>query len=212
MIYKKMEIKNQILLKVSWYIGLIAFLGGWSIFLIWSGGRYVSALDFEILVIIGFFWILGFFWLSLIAIIFLMIYILINRKNLHLRMLYTLILILINIPSVLIILHMHGVIENKVFVKLSNQSGLGNIDLILHGNFKKWTIGNIDNGESKVFNYAPPYWNNDARLYQKPDTLKLIINNNENIDTIGFPTLRMGNCNHLIIDKNLKIIITTTKQ
>ena len=200
-----MEIKNKILLKISWYIGLIAFIGGWTIFLTWSGGRYIGAWDFEDLEIIGFFWMVGFFWLSLIALILLLAYILINRKNLHLKMLFIGLLILIDIPSVLIILTLQGHIENKVFVKLSNESGLDNIELKLHGNLKEWNLGDLDQGSSMVSNYAPPYWNNDARLYQKPDTLNLIITHNANIDTVGFPTLRMGECKQLILDENLKI-------
>lgn len=197
--------KNKILLKISWYIGLIAFIGGWTIFLTWSGGRYIGAWDFEDLEIIGFFWIVGFFWLSLIALILLLAYILFNRKNLHLKISYTGLLILINIPSVLIILHLQGDIENKVFVKLSNESGLDNIELKLHGNLKEWNLGDLDQGSSMVFNYDPPYWNNDARLYQKPDSLNLIIIHNVVIDTVGFPTLRMGDCRQLTLDKNLKI-------
>jgi hypothetical protein len=198
----KMEIKNKILLKISWYIGLIAFIGGWTIFLTWSGGRYLGARDFEALEIIGFFWMVGFFWLSLIALILLLAYILINRKNLHLKMLFTGLLILINIPSILFIIPLQGDIENKVFVKLTNQSGLENIELKLHGNLKTWNLGKMNQGSSKVFNYDPPYWNNDARLYQQPDTLNLIVFHNTNIDTIGFPTLRMGECKQLILDEN----------
>ena len=200
-----MEIKHKILLKISWYIGLIAFIGGWTIFLIWSGGRYIGAWDFEDLEIIGFFWMVGFFWLFLLALILLLAYILINRKNLHLKMLFTGLLILINIPSILIILPLQGDIENKVFVRLSNESGLDNIELKLHGALKEWNLGDLDQGSSMVFNYDPPYWNNDARLYQKPDTLNLIITHNDNIDTVSFPILRMGECKQLILDKNLKI-------
>jgi hypothetical protein len=171
----------------------------------WSGGRYIGAWDFEDLEIIGFFWMVGFFWLSLIVLILLLAYILINRKNLHLKMLFTGLLILINIPSVLIILPLQGDIENKVFVKLSNESGLDDIELKLHGNLKEWNLGDLDQGSSMVFNYDPPYWNNDARLNQKPDSLNLIIIHNKDIDTVGFPTLRMGDCEQLILDKNLKI-------
>ena len=54
-------IKNKILLKISWYIGFIAFVGGWSIFLIWAGARYNFALDLENLEFIGVFWVIIFF-------------------------------------------------------------------------------------------------------------------------------------------------------
>jgi len=164
-----MEIKNKILLKISWYIGLIALIGGWAIFLIWTAGRYAGPWHFENLEIIGFFWMFGFFWLSFIALILLLVYILFNRKNLHLKMLYTGLLILINIPSVLIILPLQRDIENRVFVRLTNQSGLENTNIKLHGDLKTWSIGSINNNSSKVFNYDPPYWNGDSRLYQKPE-------------------------------------------
>ena len=147
----------------------------------------------------------GFFWLSLIALILLLAYVVINRKNLHLKMLFTGLIILINIPSVVIILPLQGDIQNKVFVKLTNESNLDNIELKLHGNLKTWNLDELNQGSSKVFNYEPPYWNNDARLYQQPDTLNLIITHNTNIDTVGFPTLSMGDCKHLILDENLKI-------
>ena len=120
-------------------------------------------------------------------------------------MIFVGLMILINIPSVLIILPLQGDIENKVFVKLTNESGLDNIELKLHGNIKTWDLGDINQGSSKVIHYDPPYWNADARLYQKPDTLSLIIKHNTNFDTIGFPTLRMGDCKHLILDEKLKI-------
>ena len=201
----KKEMKNKLLLKISWYIGLVAFVGGWTIFLIWTGGRYIGAWDLENLVILGFFWMGIFFWLSLIGLLILIAYVIINRRNLHLKMLLTGLMILINIPSVLIILPLQGDIESKVFVKLTNHTGIEIIEMQLHGNLKTWNIGSLDNGSSKVVNYDPPYWNNDARLYQKPDTLYMIIKHKDNIDTIGFPTLSMGECKQLVIDKNLKI-------
>ncbi len=203
----KMEIKNKILLKISWYIGLTAFIGGWTIYLTWSGGRYIGTWDFDGLEIIGYFWMVGFFWLSIIALILLFAYVVINRKNLHLKMLFTGLMILINIPSVLIILNLTllGDISNKVFVKLTNESGLDNIEIKLSGNLKTWDLGELNQGSSKVFNYDPPYWNNDAIFYKKPDTLNLIITHKKNIDTVGFPTLGMGVCKHLILDENFKI-------
>lgn len=200
-----METKNKILLKISWYIGLIAFTGGWAIFLTWSGGRYLGAVDFDRLEAIGFYWMLGFFWLCLIALVLLLAYVLINRNKLHLKMVYTLLIILINIPSVMIILQQQGDIENKVFVKLTNLARPDHMELKLQGRFKSWDLGVLNQGSSIVFNYDPPYWNNDARLYQKPDTLHLILKQDAIFDTIYFPALRMGDCKHLIIDKKLKI-------
>lgn len=196
---KIMEIKHKILLKISWYTGLIALIGGWTIFLTWTGGRYFDARDFEDLELIGFLWMLGFFWLSIIALLLLSTYILINRKNLHSKMLVTGLVILSNIPSVLIILPLQSDIDDKVFVKLKNESGLDNLELKLHGNFKEWNLGILDQGSSMVFNYT------SLSFYLKPDSLNLIVIHNAKIDTVGFPNPRFGGCLQLVLDQNLKL-------
>jgi hypothetical protein len=190
--------KFNFLFKTSLTIGLVALLGGWSIFFIWTGGRYIGAWDFEFLEIIGFFWIAGFFWLSLFALLLLIIYIVLNRKNLHLKMLYLAILILINVPSVFVIIPWQGAIDNKVFVKLTNESQLGDLELKLQGDQESWDLGILKSEGSKVINYDPPYPNIGGRLYQNPDTLILIIQNGQFIDSVGFPTLRMGACRQLV--------------
>lgn len=202
---EKIAIKNKIFLSISWYIGLIAFLGGWTIFLVWAGGRYIGACDFRNFEIIGFFWMVAFFWLSLLALALLIVYVCMNRKYLHIKMLLTALIILINIPSVFIILSLQRDIENKVFIKLLNQTGIDNASFKLYGNLKTWNIGSITNGASKVFQYDPPYWNNDSRIYQKPDTLNLIIMHDGMNDTIGFPTVGMGECKQVLVDSNFKI-------
>lgn len=200
-----MEHKNKILLKISWYIGLVAFTGGWLIFLSWVGGRYFAALDFIKLEFFGFFWMIAFFFLALIGLLLLAIYVVINRKNLHIKMLITALIILINIPSVLIIIRLYGNIEKKVFVKLTNQSELEFINIEIQGNVNSWIVGKIHNGDSKIFSYEPPYSIIDSRIYQETDSLNLIIRNEKGIDTIGFPKLRNGDCKHLLISKDLII-------
>lgn len=200
-----MAVKYTSLLNTSWNIGLIAFAGGWTIFLLWAGGRYIGAWDFDILVFIGFYWLIIFFWLACFGLLLLIVYSIINRKNLHRKILSAGILLLINIPSVIIILPTQSKIGRKVFVKLTNKTGSEILDVKLQGNLKSWDIGNISNNASKVFNYNPPYWNYDARLYQKPDSLQLILKRKGAIDTIGFPVMKMGECRHLTIDKHLTI-------
>ncbi len=196
-------IKNKILLQISWYIGFIAFVGGWSIFLIWAGARYNFALDLENLEFIGVFWVIIFFWLSLIALLLLLIYVLINRNKLHFNMLFAALIILVNIPSVLIIIDWQGDIENKVFVKLENQSKEEYIEMTLYGTKKTWHIGTIDVGSSKVFNYEPLFIEK-LSSYQLPDTLILAVEHNgSKYKLIDFPPLTMGECKHLILDEHL---------
>ncbi|MBK8968903.1 MAG: hypothetical protein IPM36_19965 [Lewinellaceae bacterium] len=200
-----MSVRHKALLSISWNIGLIAFAGGWTIFLLWAGARYVGAWNFEFLVFIGFYWLIIFFFLACFGLLALIIYTLINARNLHRKILFAGILLLINIPSVMIILPIQHDIGNKVFIKLTNKTGAEISDASLQGNLKTWRIGNISNNASKVFNYDPPYWNYDARLYQKPDSLQLIFKHGGVTDTIDFPTLKMGECKHVTIDKNLRL-------
>lgn len=202
-----MAVKYKLLLNTSWNIGLIAFAGGWTIFLLWAGARYIGAWDFDILVFIGFYWLIIFFWLACFGLLALLIYTIINRKNIDRKILFAGILILMNIPSIMIILPAQHEIRNKVFIKLKNRTGSEILDAKLQGNLKSWDIGNISNNACKVFNYDPPYWNYDARLYQKPDSLQLVLKHSGGvIDTIGFPTLKMGACRHLAIDEHFTII------
>jgi hypothetical protein len=184
---------------------LVAFVGGWLIFLSWAGGRYFVALDFTKLEFMGFFWMIAFFFLALLGLLLLAIYVVINRKNLHLKMLFTALMILINIPSVLLIIRLHGNIEKKVFVKFTNQSELEDINIELRGNVKNFIVGKIHNGDSKIFSYEPPYSIIDSRIYQEADSLNLIIRSERIVDTIGFPKLRNGDCNHFIIGKDRMI-------
>jgi hypothetical protein len=197
-----MKIKNSNLLKISHYIGLIAFVGAWIIFSTWAAARYFFAWDFEFLEFIGLFWMIGFFWLLILAGILLIIYLLLNLKNLHRKILVSGFMILINIPAVIIILYLQGEIGDKVFVNLKNETGMTITKLTLHGKLKNWEIGSLENGSSTVFNYDPPYLENDARSYQLPDSLKIIITHNKTSDTIAFPTFTMGNCRKLILDKD----------
>ncbi len=202
-----MEFRNKKLLSISRLIGLIAFIGGWIIFLTWAAARYFFAVDFEILEIVGFFWLFAFFWLAILAMILLGLFAWINRTFSHRKILIAALILLINIPSVLFVLPLQGQVGNKVFVKLTNQSGISTIELRLHGNLKTWDLGRVNQGSSKIFHYDPPFWNHDARLYQKPDTLELILIHKERSDTVGFPTLRMGECKWLILDENLELVM-----
>ena len=197
--------KEKILLTISWYIGLTAFVGGWLIFLTWTACRYFFAFDFFLFEIVGFWWMVVFTWLCLLALGLLFIYFLINRKQLHKKMLYTTFIILINIPSVLFILEAHYRISNLVFVKLDNHSGKEFEQLILQGKYKSWKLGDLSEGSTMIFHYDPDFFIADARSYSEPDSLKLFLQNHWKIDTLDFPEMDFGACHTLVLDKKLKL-------
>jgi hypothetical protein len=196
---------NKLFLTIPWYIGLTAFVGGWLIFITWTTSRYFFAFDFYQLEVVGFIWIIVFFWLCLFAFGLLFIYIILNRKSLHRKMLYTALIILINIPSVLYILDAQSRIGNFVFVKLQNESGKECEQLVLRGQHKSWDIGGLDVGSSMVFHYGPDLMNADARFYATPDTLKLILKHRGKNDTLDFPKVDLGSCESILLDEKLKL-------
>jgi len=197
--------KEKILLTISWYIGLTAFVGGWLIFLTWTACRYLFAFDFEQLEFIGFIWMIVFFWLCFLALGLLFIYVLINRKQLHKKMLYTTFIILINIPSVLYILDVHSRIINLVFVKLDNHSGKEFNQLVLQGNKKAWKLDGLSEGSTMIFHYDPDFLIADARSYSEPDSLKLIFHYHGKNDTLAFPEFDLGSCHTLVLDEKLML-------
>ena len=199
------EQKNKILLQISLFIGTIAFVGGWAIFLIWTGGRYLSAKDFGDLETVGIFWIFSFFWLALMGVVLLTNYVYTNRKRLHLKMLLAGIALLINIPSVIIILYWQDKIEKKAFVKLKNESGFDFTQIQLQGGSVIDLSGKLHNGSSIVFNYEPKYVTNGNESYPTPQSLNLLISAQDKLYTIKFPSMMMGDCKRIIIDDGFKL-------
>jgi hypothetical protein len=197
--------KGKTMLTISWYVGLTAFVGGWLIFLTWTACRYLFAFDFDQLELVGFFWMVVFFWLCLLALALLIIYVLIHRKQLHKKMLYSALMILINIPSVLFILDAHSRISNLVFVKLDNHSGKEFEQLMLKGKYKSWKLEGLSKGSTLIFNYDPDFFISDARSYSEPDSLKLFLQNHGKTDTLDFPKMDFGACHMLVLDKKLKL-------
>lgn len=200
-----MSHRGKTMLKISWNIGLTAFVGGWLIFLTWTACRYLFAFDFFLFEIVGFWWMVVFTWLCLLALGLLFFYVLINRKYLHKKMLYSALMILINIPSVLYILDAQSRISNLVFVKLDNHSGKEFEQLILKGKYKLWKLEGLSEGSTMIFHYDPDFFIADARSYSEPDSLKLIFQYHEKNDTLDFPEIDLGSCHTLVLDKKLKL-------
>ncbi len=202
---QEVKLKNPMLLKISWYIGLVAFIGGWIIFLSWAAARYLAAKDIRELEIVGVMWLILFFWLSLLALILLLIYILKNQRNPHWKMIFTALMILINIPSVIEIIFLFDKIENKTFLKLSNQSEIEMMEVELSRNNHSWDIGIIRKGTAIIFNFDPFFFENNVKSYQAPDPFYLVIKHRGNYDTIRIPTFYGGECREVTIGRNLEI-------
>lgn len=201
-----MQDKYRILYKICLLSGILPLIGGWLIFSIWLGARYFYAVDLALLSITGFFWLIICFFVAIVGLILLLFYVIVNARNLHFRMLIAVAVILINIPSVFVILQWTGKEEQRVFIKLLNQSGNNIEQAIIKGKKSEpIMIGGLTKGESKIFSYKPPYEFMGERVYQLPDSLRLIIFSRQLQDTVRFPTFGRGACEHLIVDKSLKV-------
>lgn len=195
-----MQTKKSHWLRYCWNIGFTAFIGGWAIFLAWIISRYFFAADFIVLEFIGFFWLLGFFVIGTFALFLLGAYVFIKRRQLHREVLFTALMLLINLPSCFFILEWHYELNKMIFLKVLNQSGKGQLKLKLIGPNYSNTLGELDPEENKVFCYAPPFKIADARFY--PDSLQCIIKHGEKSDTIDFPWYSLGTCKTLVIGQS----------
>jgi hypothetical protein len=147
------------------------------------------------------------FFIGVIAIILLLIYALINLKNLHISIASTLLIILINIPSVILISKLHNNIEKKSFVLFHNNSEINGQEFNLIRSSSKKYIGKLDIGESAMFNYEPMYHIDDARYYQDQEDLKLeIIHANGYTQIVKFPTLESGSCYDIVLTEKFSIV------
>jgi hypothetical protein len=204
-----MKIKNPILMIIFFLSGAIPLIGGLIIFFTWLLARYLFVYDFNDLEFIGIFWTMGSFFLAIAGLMLLLFYFAIYEYNKY--VLWTLMVILINIPALYCVGVWQADVEKKVFVKLYNQSSIDNLSLTLIGKNINFNLGTIDKNDSKVFSYNPPYSTGDGRHYQIEDTLRMIITNKQNVDTITFPKIKMGECKYLQLNNKLKITAYNTR-
>ena len=120
-------------------------------------------------------------------------------------MLYSALMILINIPSVLFILDAQDRISHLVFVKLDNHSGQEFKQLMLQGKNKAWKLGDLSEGSTMIFHYDPDFFTGDGRSYSEPDSLKLIFSHHGKTASIDFPEIDLGSCHTLVLDGKLKL-------
>lgn len=201
-----MKLTNELLLKLSFLSGIIPLIGGWGIFLTWLLGRYLNASDFKKLEGIGFMWMIICFFVATAGLFLLLVYVIINRDNLHREMLIVLVVILINIPSVVIILSWQKSVSRMQFIKIINATGTGDLRCeILENEDILITSKTIYESKSKVLNFYLYHAFATFRPYQGHRDLKLVISNLEKKNEIPFSKLNIGSCKHIVIDENLEI-------
>jgi hypothetical protein len=186
--------------------GKTLLIGGWTIFSIWLVGRYLFVYDLEFLAFIGFLWVYFGFFVGVVAIILLIIYKILNFNSLHFSIGSTLLIILLNIPSVILILKLQNNIQKKSFVLFHNNTKIDELKFnFVRGDSKKY-IGELDIGESVMFNYEPKYHIEDARFYQDQEDLRLeIVYETGKIKIMKFPELVSGSCYNIVLTEKFEI-------
>jgi len=215
-----MKFTKNTLLKISFLSGLIPLVGGVGIFLTWFFARYFYAIDLHNLERVGFSWMIICFFVALFGLFLLLVHVIIKRKNLNINMLYTLIMILINIPTVIGVVYLQEIADQNIYVKLTNNTNLDNVRFTFVSNQNKeggqafdskkvLPIKQLDNGESTVFCLSPK----DEIFYEfrnPAKELKLELKTDKAIKMGHFDSnqgLKSIDCNHFSIDANYKISI-----
>jgi hypothetical protein len=199
------DFDSTILFNISRKTGKTLLYGGWLIFILWFSGRYLIAYDLEIFVFIGFLWVYFGFWAGILCLILLFIYSIININKLHLSIISTFIIVLLNIPSLLLILKLERKIEKKVFVKFENKSEIDNLQLNFIREKTKKNLGELDVNESTIFAFEPKYKIEDARIYQENEDIfiEVIYMNKRNM--IEFPELPIGTCYKICLNEKFEL-------
>ena len=200
-----MKTQVNILLKLSFLTGAIPFIGGWGIFITWLLGRYLNASDFDNLEMIGFMWMIICFFVTIGGLVILLLYVLINRKNLHKSMIITLLVILINIPSVAIVLEWQKSVAGMFFIKISNETGIPDLSCTVLSNNELIVANTIDSNSSKVINIEHYYDFITFEPYENNEGLTLVFDYNGKEKSIPFSNLPYGNCKQIVINEDFTI-------
>ncbi|MCT4582875.1 MAG: hypothetical protein N4A35_15795 [Flavobacteriales bacterium] len=197
--------KAKILLKISFLTGAIPFLGGWGIFFTWLIGRYSNASDFYRLEMVGFMWMIICFYVAIGGLILLLLYVILNRRNLHKSMLITLLVILINIPSVAIVLDWQKSVAGMFFLKIRNETGIQDLHCSVLMNNELIVTQTIDNHDAEVLYLKHYYDFITFEPYQNNQGLTLTFNAEGKEKTIPFSSLPYGNCKQIVIHRDFTI-------
>lgn len=106
-----MKTQANILLKLSFLSGAIPFIGGWGIFFLWIITKYFTHENYRGFEFLGLDWIIICFFIALIGLSLLTIYRAINGGVWNKKVFYSYIAILINIPAVIIIIFLWGILQ-----------------------------------------------------------------------------------------------------
>lgn len=200
-----MKYKSEILLKISFLTGLIPFVGGWGIFLTWMLGRYLNASDFQDLEGLGFIWMFLCFFIAIGGLMLLSVYTFINRKNLNRKMLFTLGMILINIPSVYVVLEWQEYVDDMQFIKITNQTREDRLKVEIISDTQLIETTSLNNSKSSVLSYCHYDDLMGHRHYRVDRNLKLVIKGPDINKAIPYSELGYGACKQLIINEDFNV-------
>jgi hypothetical protein len=203
-----MKSKNYI--KFGFLSGLIPLIIGWLIFLLWLLARELYATDLDKLVLYGIIWLYISFPVAIIGLITTIIFLKDNYPKYKGISIGTIILILVNIPSVILIIITQLVIDSRAYIKITNQSEqeLQNISLI-RSDFKI-NLSKLNDSENTIVKYYPKYIYppGETEYFSGVEVVSIVIQRGVFNDTIKLPDIYEGNCKHYIINKEYKLIET----
>lgn len=197
--------KNRDLYKFSLYVGAIILIGGLLIFLVWWVSRAWFAFDFSYLETWGLVWILLAVPMATTALGTAIYVFVVNYKSNLKQSVIPLFTVLANVPIVYLVLIFQSFINTRAYIKIVNDSGVDNLEIILSSNTFSKNVGFFGNNSSKVIFFYPSYQNRHWDSVPLIENVTITIQHPGLKRNVLLPAFLKGDCGTIYINEQLDL-------
>jgi|GEM_PF-3421263 len=185
--------------------GFITLGVGSGIFILWWVARAWFAIDFSTLEGYGFLWIFIAIPLALTGLITSSFVISANSGKQSKISAIPLLLILLNIPTVFVIINLQANISERVYFKVFNESGQEFKNVRLTSNSFNMNLGTLDNQGSIVDFYLPTYIGADYESVPAIEEVTLELSTGTDEHLLQMPYSMKGWCQRIVVTDSLTL-------
>jgi hypothetical protein len=200
-------VKNKILYIIGILCGLVPLIVGLFIFFTWWTARSLYAIDLRDFESFGFLWLMTSAFIATCGLIIIGYSLADNYPKYLLNHIWGFIIILINIPTVYLIIEKQSDLETRAYLKIYNKTKQDNVEISLKGSDFEKKLGTFSDNETLVDYYFPKYIDergNDS--YPTIDQVTLIVKGKFKTHYFTLPSIDKGQCSKLYIDKDFKLL------
>lgn len=202
-----MRQRHQLVIGI--WCGIVPLVGGTIIFLSWFISRILFAHDLSSFEGLGLYWIIISLPIVLFGIISMLLFVSENFKQQRKKSLIGLLTLLINFPIAILILDSYDVMNERVYLKVSNNSQSVISSVTLKSKTFEKTIGNLKSEKTAVIQYKPNEIHIDDSFYIR-DSVWLMFNADKQHHSMLLPDFYKGQCGKIIIDENYSFADVTS--